>query len=557
MSREKVKTFCPKCRSQRSDKRDKSLSVNVAKGVWKCHYCGWVGSLHVGERRHTKPAGSYRRPAPRPMPAGLSGKWTRWFEGRGISESTLKALRVGEGEQLMPQTGRRESTVQFNYYLGGELINVKYRTADKHFMMERDAELIPYNLDAITGGEDCIVTEGEMDALSMVEAGLERCVSVPNGASSNLSYLDDFIEGWFDDKRVIYIAVDTDRKGLELRGELLRRFGAERCRVVTYGDDCKDANEHLMKYGKDSLRRCVLSAKEVKEEGVFTLEDIEESVDLLYREGMPKGVAIGLPGFDELCTFETGRLAVITGVPGSGKSEFIDHIAERLAVMHGWKTAFFSPENSPLQYHVSKLMEKLTGKRFGPETLRAEEYERAKSYVRENFYFISPREDFSVESILAKGRYLVRRYGVKVLVIDPYNRIDVDGGGKKETDAVRDILRKLISFAQQYDVLLFLMAHPAKPQLKDRAGSELTAPTLYDIAGSAHFFNMTDYGIIVHRPKVSKVVEVKVSKVRFKHLGATGSVVLDYNPDNGRYSRHVENLMPDYDNGSHLCEKLL
>lgn len=545
-----VKVLCPHCHNQRTNKRDKSLSVNLDKGIWHCHYCSWSGTLHVGERTFSTPHKVYRKPTPRTITA-FSEKSIEWFKNRGISHSTLKRMRVSEGEEFMPQTGCKMNTIQFNYYLNNELINVKYRTGNKHFKLESGAELIPYNLDSIVGKSDCIITEGEMDCLSFIEVGYSNCISVPNGANNNLSYLDDFIDGWFEDKQTIYIAVDTDAKGLMLRDELTRRFGVERCKIVSYGTNCKDANDHLVKYGKESLRNCIKEAKDIKIEEVYSVTDIEDPLDQLYQQGLPQGVTIGLPNFDKLCSFETKRLAIVTGIPGSGKSEFIDQIVEALNVKHGWKTAFFSPENAPIQLHASKLIEKLTGKSFRPDTLSASEYEEAKQYMNENFFFIYPKEDFSVENILAKARYLIRKRGIKALVIDPYNRLDITQGRNKETDVVRDILRSLISFAQQNDVLIFLMAHPTK-MAKNQKSDVIDIPTLYDIAGSAHFFNMADYGIVVHRNRVNETVEVKVSKVRFKHLGSVGTANLKYHMANGRYASFTEGQTTVWDTSNHI-----
>lgn len=550
-----VKVICPHCHDQRTNKRDKSLSVNLDKGIWHCHYCSWSGTIHVGERTFSTPQKTYRKPAPRAITA-FSEKSVEWFKKRGISESTLKLMRIREGEEFMPQTGCKMNTIQFNYYLNNELINVKYRTGNKLFKLESGAELIPYNLDSIVGKSDCIITEGEMDCLSFIEVGYNNCVSVPNGANSNLSYLDDFIDGWFEDKQTIYIAVDTDTKGMMLRDELTRRFGRERCKIVTYGPECKDANEHLVKFGKDSLRKCITDAKDIKVEGVFSANDFEDALDSLYQQGMPRGVTIGLPNFDKLCSFETKSLAVVTGIPGSGKSEFIDQIAESLNYRYGWRTAYFSPENAPMQFHASKLIEKITGKQFKPETLSQTEYEAAKRHLEENFFFIYPKEDFSVDGILSKARYLIRKYGVKVLVIDPFNRLDINRGRNKETDVVRDILCKLTSFAQQNDVLLFLMAHPTKLE-RNKKSDTIEAPTLYDIAGSAHFFNMADYGIVVHRNRIDNTVEVKVSKVRFKHLGFVGTAILKYDVCNGRYASFTEGQTPVWDTSNHTPTKYM
>lgn len=548
-----IKTFCPNCHEQRTDKRDKSLSVNLEKGVWNCHHCGWKGSLHIGEGTATTDCKEYTKPIPSTIPM-LSTNLINWFKNRGISQDTLTALKISEGTHYMPQTGSTQNTMQFNFYLNGKVINVKYRTEDKHFALVQGAKLIPYNIDSIKGHRECIITEGEMDCLSFVEAGFPYCISVPNGATKNLSFLDDFIDKWFEDKQTIYIAVDTDIKGLELREELIRRFGAERCRIVTYGDDCKDANEHLMKYGKESLKNCLAMASYIKIEGIFTVSDIEYSLDNLFKNGLSQGATIGIPCFDKLCSFETKRLAIVTGIPGSGKSEFLDEIAERLNMKYGWKFAFFSPENSPVACHVSKLIEKLTGKPFNPRSLLMTDYQQAKDHIQNNFYFINPKDDFSVESILEKARYLIRRYGIKALVIDPYNRLDLGSTKSKETDAVRDILRTLTVFAQQNDILIFLMAHPTK--LPKNANGVIEAPTLYDIAGSAHFYNMADYGIVVHRNRADNYVEVKVSKIRFKHLGTVGTAKLKYNINNGRYIEYEKGQTPLWDNSNHLITGL-
>lgn len=124
----------------------------------------------------------------------MSSKAIAWFAGRGISKKTLEQMRVTEGMEWMPQKNGQANTIQFNYYRRGELVNTKFRTGDKCFKMVSGAELLPYNIDAIKGQKECIITEGEMDALSFIECGRTDVVSVPNGANANLSYLDDYIE---------------------------------------------------------------------------------------------------------------------------------------------------------------------------------------------------------------------------------------------------------------------------------------------------------------------------------------------------------------------------
>lgn len=563
-----VKTYCPQCRESRHNKHDRSLSVNLNEGVWNCHYCGWSGKLEFTEEEkrewarqqsqlrtqlHQGEPKEYRKPKPRPA-APMSEKALAWFAGRGISKATVEAMKVTEGKEFMPQHNKEMNTVQFNYYKDGELVNTKFRTGDKMFKLCQGAELLPYNIDAIKDTPECIITEGEMDALSFYEVGRHDVVSVPNGANANLTYLDAYIEGYFEAKETIYIASDTDTKGIALRDELVRRFGAERCKIVTYGEGCKDANEHLQKYGGASLLECLANAQEIKLEGIFNVSDFEQSLDAIFEHGLQRGVTIGHDNFDKLISFETKRICVVTGIPGSGKSEFIDEIAERLNIRYGWRWAYFSPENAPLAYHASKLIEKFTGKKFSQNTLPWSEYAQVKQRLETDFYFISPREDFKVGTILDRAKFLVRRRGIKALVIDPYNRLENEQGNRNETQYISQLLDRLTNFAQQNDILVVLMAHPTK-MYKNKDG-QIEVPTLYDISGSAHFYNKCDFGLVVHRDRVNDRVEVRVSKVKFRHLGTVGTAYFKYNLNNGRYTPYNEGETPAWDNSNHIIEDI-
>lgn len=543
-----VKVLCPKCHEQRTDKHDRSLSCNLATGEFLCHYCGWKGVATVQteeEKRewmehqawyNPKPirheVKRYTKPTPKNVTA-VSDKALKWFEGRRISAATVAAMKITEGMEFMPQKGKECNTVQFNYYKNGELVNTKFRTGDKCFKLVQGAELLPYNIDAIKNTKECVICEGEMDSLSFYEVGRHDAISVPNGANSNLSYFDDYIDDYFDNKETIYIASDTDTKGVLLRDELLRRFGVDRCKIVEYGEGCKDANEHLQKFGRESLIECLKNAKDIKVDGVFTVSDFEQSLDALWVNGMQKGATIGYPNLDELISFETKRLCVVTGVPGSGKSEMIDEMAEHLNIRYGWRFAYFSPENFPLSYHASKLIEKFTGKRFAKVSLPYNEYQQAKLHLEEDFFFISP-DNFRIDTILEKAQYLVRKKGVKVLVIDPYNRLENEMGQQNETHYVSALLDKLQNFAVRTDVLVILMVHPTK--MTPNKDGVVPVPTLYDCSGSANFYNKCDFGIVVHRDREADVVEVRIQKVKFKWLGKVGTAFFKYDAVNGRYA---------------------
>lgn len=532
-----VKTYCPKCRDTRSNKRDKSLSVDVARGVWHCHYCNWSGSLNVGKRTESTARKTYAKP-PQSMAMELPQEVLAWFASRGISPWVLQRANVSyEAKQY---GGETQYTVFFNYMLNGERINYKTRSIkNKTFTLFKDGELIPYNIDSICGTKECIITEGEMDCLSFIEAGYPNCISVPNGANANMNWMDDFVDGWFEDKETIYIATDTDKAGLKLREELIRRFKRERCKIIEFGAH-KDANEVLQYEGVDSLRGCFERAVDVAMPGVYSLDDYEEELDELFKEGHRRGFVTGHYNLDQQVSFELQRLAIVTGVPGSGKSEFIDEMCVRFNLYYDYRVAFFSPENMPTKYHAVKILEKLSGRKCrdiaetnDAEAMTKEEYSETKDYYRDNFFHIIPDGAYTIDNILENARYLVRKRGIRVMVIDPFNRIESEQSSKEtETQYISRVLDRLTNFAQQFNVLIFLMAHPTKVH-KNNGNNGI--PTMYDINGSANFFNKADFGLVVHRDRDNGYTLVKVEKVKFRHLGSVGDVAFKFNPINGRY----------------------
>lgn len=568
------KTTCPNCRDHRGNPNDRSLSCNLATGQFNCHHCGWSGCVaeeEPWERQERQRAWfnenplsrqkkEYRKPKPRPA-SKFSDKMLAYIKSRGISEETLTAMKVTEGIEGMPRKDgsfKDMNTIQFNYYHNGELVNTKFRTGDKCFKMVSGAELLPYNIDSIKGAPNCIITEGEFDALSFYEAGYHNVVSVPNGANTNLEWLDDYQEDYFDDKETIYIASDTDTKGEVLKNELLRRFGVERCKVVEYGEGCKDANEHLVKYGQKSLCKCIENAKLIPVDGVFTLSDIESRMDVLYQTGLKQGATIGHYNFDEYCSFETKTLGIVTGIPNHGKSEWLDEMVYRLNLRYGWKWAYFSPENEPLELHMAKLVEKFVGKKFSKDTMQIAEYTYAKQHINANFFFICPNDDYKPDTILAAAKALVRRYGIKGVVIDPYNYLEAQmEHNQNETQYISELLGKFKTFAKINDVVVIIVAHPAKMQ-KNKQTLKYDPPTLYDISGSAHFYNKADFGITVHRDFDNDLTEVYVQKVRFRHLGKKGVAKFKYNLTNGRYvpTPEIAGELPQWDNTNHLTEKI-
>lgn len=477
----------------------------------------------------------------------LTDKSVKWFTGRMISQSTLNLMKIYSDIEYMPQFSKEIEVICFPYFQDGKLKNIKYRGAQKSFKLYSGAELLWYNFDALKDNKEIIIVEGEIDALTWIENKFLNVVSVPNGANSNLEYLDSSIQ-LFENIETVYLATDNDGKGIELRDELIRRIGHEKCRNIIF-KECKDSNEYYCKYGLE-FKNLLKESKQVEIKGIIDIDSIYDESRELFEHGIKPGLKIGNCTIDELITWETSRFAVITGRPTSGKSEFVDYLVCKLNLLHGWKCAFFTPENYPLKFHYAKLHEKISGKKFDSK-VNTVDFDSIYEHISNNFFYILNEDDMSIDFILNATKILIKKHGIKVLVVDPFNVIDHQFSDRTtETQYISKLLNKIVLFCRVYDILFILVAHPHKLQKGDK-------PTMYTINGSSHFYNKSDYGIIIERlidketGVMGNEVEINIQKVKFKHLGRQGVCDLNYNYNNGRYEE-ILNDVNSWDNRNWL-----
>ena len=539
---------CPLCSSSRKpeNRKAKCASYDWERGLGTCHNCDSTFQLHTYKRKG-KAERDYIMPEIKKVNPVVD-KMLEWFKTRGISKDTLDELKVSTGSEYMPQTGKAENTIQFNYYVGGQLTNIKYRDARKNFKLYKGAEKVFYNIDNIVGHDTCVIVEGEMDVLALHEAGIPNAISVPNGAtlnSNNLDYLDNCID-YFDDKSKIIIAVDSDAPGQALQTELIRRLGAETCYLATF-DDCKDANEYLTKYSSKELLSRIINAKPVPLENVTTFRDIEDEITDFVRNGFKRGYTIGLNNFDNIFSTYTKQFITVTGIPSSGKSDFVDQMCVGYNKEYGWKTAFASPENAPTYLHAHKLMRKVWGDMPQKGDIGRDKWNKVADHVNDNFFFID-MERYTLESVLRKGAELVKRKGIKCLVIDPFNKVrDVDCKTEDVNKYTMEYLTKIETFAKKYDVLVFIVAHPTK-MYKTQDG-KIEEPTMYNIKGGGEWYDASYHGLLVHRDYEAKTTKVKILKCKFQNLGENGAeAFFKWEPKSGCFLPHeipeMEEKMP-------------
>ncbi|GMI91991.1 Arabidopsis TWINKLE homolog [Hibiscus trionum] len=563
--------LCPSCNG--GDSGEISLSLLITQdgysASWMCFRakCGWKGFTKAFADAKSKFESFNRVNKVKVIREitveslqlePLCNQLIEYFAERMISAETLK--RNG----IMQKKCGDEIAIAFPYWRKGNLVNCKYRFVPKRFLQEKDTEKVLYGLDDIENASDIIIVEGEMDKLAMEEAGFRNCVSVPGGAPASVSkkevpaeeqdtqfqYLWNCKE-YLEKASNIILATDGDQPGQALAEELARRLGRERCWRVKWPmkndlDRFKDANEVLMYLGPSVLKDVVENAELYPIRGLFNFRDFFDEIDQYYYKtlGYEFGVSTGWRALDNLYNVVPGELTIVTGVPNSGKSEWIDALLCNLNESVDWKFALCSMENK-VRDHARKLMEKHVKKPFfetgygsNAERMSVQELEEGKKWLSDTFYLIRCENDSlpNIDWVLDLARAAVLRHGVRGLVIDPYNELDHQRrANQTETEYVSQMLTKIKRFAQHHSCHVWFVAHPR--QLHDWVGNP---PNLYDISGSAHFINKCDNGIVIHRnrdPTAGPVdlVQVCVRKVRNKVIGNIGDGYLSYNRVTGVY----------------------
>eukprot|EP00249_Psilotum_nudum_P010134 c22354_g1_i1 orf=469-2352(+) len=483
---------CPKC--QGGSSREKSLSVYISRdgkhAYWNCHRgkCGWKDS--VGVSGCSTMYSNVRDPEvmlefteEKLCFEPLFGEVKNYLHLRGITQDTLH--RNGVNQVVV----NGQYLIAFPYKQKGKIVNCKYRGITEYSWQEMNTRKIYYGVDDIQNAEEIIIVEGEIDKLSMEEAGFLNCVSVPDGTlamfpekgscfrteDQKYAYIWNCKE-YFNKASRIILATDADAPGQALAEELARRLGRERCWRVNWPTidgirKCKDANEVLQILGKQSLRDMIASAEMYPIRGLFRFCDFDKEIDEYYSLtiGDEFGVSSGWRNLDKLYRVVPGELTIVTGVPNSGKSEWIDALLCNLNSSHGWTFGLCSMENK-VHEHGRKLLEKFVGKPFfdapyaqSIPRMDEMEFEAGKQWLDQNFFLIRCENDQlpSIDWVLGLAKSAVMRYGIRGLVIDPYNELDHQrSSNQTETEYVSCVLTKIKRFAQHYDCHVWFVAHP-------------------------------------------------------------------------------------------------
>ena len=519
------------------------MSVNTEKKAYQCHKakCDFQGYLKDNPRPVQWQKKDYFKPEFENK--GLNDKAEEFFKHRCIN------LEIVAKNQISVERG----ALAFPYIYEGEVVMVKYRAPGKKFWTTKNPKKVFYNVHTISKDTAMVaICEGEMDCLALQSVGISS-VSVPNGAPAvNATSFSDIDESFrnsgeaFDGIAKIILATDDDAPGRKLEEELARRFGKERCWRVVWPDGCKDANAVLMQHDEDMLIECIDNAQPYPVDGIFRVMGFRDKLMNLYENGLPKSFSTGSFALDHYYTVMPGELTVVTGIPGHGKSSFVEWLMINLIKKHNFRFGLFTPEHEPVESHIARLAELIDGRPFSkdqPSHLRMsqEGIDQAVDLLDEHCHYVIPDAlNRKVDDILGLAKVLVAREGIKGLIVDPWNEISMDEMGNSETHFIREALGKFRRFARSHQVAIWIISHPAK-QFKDKTTGEYKPPNLYDISGSSRWRDMCDNGLCIFRKAENEgddrhSVEIHIGKIKHKYVGQIGKVDMRYDYDSGRFT---------------------
>tara|TARA_R110000851_G_scaffold79457_2_gene174962 strand:+ start:45 stop:1793 length:1749 start_codon:yes stop_codon:yes gene_type:complete len=528
---------CPECTADRSSASQRKQPLRVTfeenSAVWFCHHCEAKGQVTISPPPTENKVGGLKvvpefQQLEKHHLDTLST--LRGFDLQSLDEEVQQQL-VFSSQVFFSSLGRKADSIGFVY--GDDAI--KWRSIDgKHFAWSGSASSLFPSTQPVED-ETIYLVEGEYDALAMRSAGY-AAVSAPNGASLSAAgeiprWLKNLSDRLKENKTNVVIAVDADEKGIAYRNVLINHLGRENVGYVDWSDfGAKDANECILRHGVEVLMDAVAKVHDVLFDGIVRVKNVTHSIDRIRTGGFRQGAKIGIPSVDRLLTICSDQISVVTGVPGSGKSTFIDACMIKLAEQEEWKFGIFSAEN-PIEIHAGKLLEQHVGRPIfeGANRMTNHEFTEGSRWLDEHFFFLDPASSNSLQSILARAAVLVEHKQINGLVIDPFNYIDVD----LDTNSINSMLTELHAAALRMHIHIFVVAHPQKMYRGE--GGKTPTPTGGDISGSASWWAKADFGYTLERAEDNET-KLIVWKCRFKWLGDCGSTFLKFDPSCGRFS---------------------
>lgn len=490
--------YCPYCNGGDRNDRD-TFSINLKTGTFNCFRssCGKHGHFVELARDMNFDIGlsdGYRKQY-RKLPQKQitsTDRAVEWMETRGIGAEVVRRYKI---------TTRKDnpSILVFPFYDDQkQMVFIKYRNTrfnperdkNKEFT-EKGTKPILFGMDQCDGFDRLIITEGQIDSLSVAESGINNAVSVPTGALG-FTWLDNCWD-WVTKFQEVVVFGDCEGGKITLLDTLQKRLTGQKIKAVHIEDYLgeKDANDILRKYGKDAVKKAVENASVVPVAKIKELADVE-AVDIY---SLPR-VFTNIPEIDRMIGgLYFGQVILLTGKRGDGKSTFMGQLIVE-AIDQGFSVLAYSGELA--DYHFKRWIDlqcagpdhiETVTNVYGDENYRisADTIKQINSWYRGKAYvYDNNAVDDEMDDLLVTIERAVCRYGVKLVCIDNLMTAMDIGMTDDIYRAQSQFVKRLKKVAAKYDIAVILVAHPRK----QGGGSNQIEND--DIAGSADITNRVD-----------------------------------------------------------------
>lgn len=559
--------ICPVCTPSRKPEhqKEKKLSINYQERTARCNHCD-RGFKFVEDHEFKVSLNDQRLEE---INSNIGG----FLQKRKISQKTIHDLQIKMKVVSLKQkdTGEyvKKPAIAFIYSMDNKIYGIKFRDGKKNFSFEKDSKLILWGMDRIYGSNECLITEGEIDAASYYEAGYPYSLSVPNGVTItekekyiyektgkmiverhlNLKYLDECIKN-LEEMETIFIGTDADAAGVKLREELIRRLGRHRCKVIDYGKyqlpngkPANDGNDVLVHLGPEVLLKTITDARGYKISDIIEIDDVWNEIEDIYVNGVETGHPVGYPSLRNHFRWNFGDLVVLNGYPNMGKSAFALNLIALSAILHNMVWGLYMPENYPVSEAYIKIIEVLLGNTMDKIEGRIQEKDmnNIKEFIHSHFKFVNKESGYEPGELREVTQAMIKLYGISGMFTDPWNSLI-----HRYKSSLDDYLENELSAEQRFSinhrVIKMISAHPPTPERKPI--KELGPPSPSMIRGGSIWWNKAYAMLCIHHyydenSENSTKRKILVQKIKdFKKTGIPTFdkfIVMDFVRRSGRY----------------------
>lgn len=520
------------CPSPSHDDSTPSFSYNPKTNTYYCFGCGYsvdiidaymltgMTFLEACEQvfkeasitynfaeRGIKNSRSYRYP--KPKYANNKEKVYEYWGKRGISKSTIDYLDIAQDV---------EGNTIFQYRDNNDvLVGCKLRPSRKidkkrdkrkcWWLTDENGEpydkrMLLYNRNKINPTQPLIITSGEGDCATCVEAGFTNATSIPSGDSA----LQWITEEWdfLNEFDTIVLIHDNDDSGIKFAKEVSRRLGEFRIKTVDIPNTIeykgsivtvKDLNQYLCFCGKDAVREIINNAREAEIPSIIDYTDVKQ-FDMSDVDGFKSNFAMLDKAIDK---FYVGTTNIITGITSSGKSSFLSTLICQ-SVEQGYPCFVYSGElsNPSLKNWVDSVfagqywLDEYQQQGYKYYRIKPEAYVKINKRYKGDLYFYKDSFDHKTSSLLSAMEFGVRRLGIKTIILDNLSSINLENDDNNKWSRMDEFVREVIEFSKKWQVIIFLVLHPRKMDMVRRM-------TVFDLMGVVSSANLSHRILSLYR----------------------------------------------------------